>query len=207
MLVAAALTAAAPASAQSVKFGVKGGYNITSMDIDKNSTFSSLKDMAKENKNGWYIGPTLKASLVAGLGVDIAAFYDQRKSEVEGEKVKQQYVYVPLNLRYNIGLGGLGGIYIAAGPQVGFNIGDTEFDLGDTQQQVKDKFQLKKSTFGINVGAGVYLFKHLEVGAVYNIPLGNTADIEGSVVTAAQDLQKKYDVKSNTFQISAAIYF
>lgn len=210
MLVAAALAVAIPVSAQSVKFGVKGGYNITDLQIDKTSTFNSVKDMAIENKNGWYVGPTLKVKLIGALGFDIAAFYDQRESTIEEEKIKEKYVYVPLNLRLNIGLGSLAGLYIAAGPQVGFNIGDTEIsmkNLDGTAASFNDNFQLKKSTFGINVGAGVYLFKHLEVGAVYNIPLGNTADIEGSVLSAASDLEKKYDVKNNTFQVSAAIYF
>ena len=212
LFVAVALTVSAPAQAQGLKFGVKGGFNITSMDIDKSSTANSVYQMGKDNKNGWYIGPTVKLSLIGGLGLDAAAFYDQRKTEVgaDADEVKQQFVYVPVNLRYNFGLGGIGGIYLAAGPQFGFNVGDSDFnvtDLSDTQEKINSKFQLKKATFGINLGLGVYLFKHLEVGAVYNIPLGNTADIKGNAVNVADNMQKNYDVKSNTFQVSAAIYF
>lgn len=209
-VVAMAMVVVTPAQAQGVKFGIKGGYNITSMDFKNVSGLQSVYDMGKENKNGWYIGPSVKVSLAAGLGADIAALFDQRKTEVEGEDVTMKYIYVPVNLRYNIGLGGAAGIYLAAGPQVGFNVGDTDIDLkyfDDTKQQINDKFQLKKATFGINLGAGVYLSKHLEVGAVYNIPLGNTADIEGTVADVAKTIQDKYDVKSNTFQVSAAFYF
>lgn len=208
MLLLAAMLVAVPAQAQGVKFGVKGGYNITSMSI-KGGT-QAVADNLKDNKNGWYIGPTVKVSLLAGLGVDGAIFYDQRETDLGSgqaeETIKQQSILVPINLRYNIGLGGLAGIYGAVGPQFGFNVGDTEFNvmnLNSTVEQATDKFQLKKATFGINVGAGVYLLKRLEVGFVYNIPLGNTADINDGVVEAA----KKFDVKSNTWQVSAAVYF
>ena len=212
LFVAVALMVSAPVQAQGVSFGVKGGFNITKMDIDKSSTANSVYEMGKENKNGWYIGPTIKVSIAGGLGVDGAIFYDQRTTNVgvDEDKVKQQFVYVPLNLRYNLGLGSIGGIYLAAGPQFGFNVGDSDFDvkdISDTQQKINSKFQLKKATFGVNLGAGVYLFKHLEVGAVYNIPLGNTADIKGNAENIADNMQKNYDVKSNTFQVSAAIYF
>lgn len=207
MLLLAAMLVAVPAQAQGVKFGVKGGYNITSMKID--DAAASVKD----NKNGWYVGPTVKVSLLAGLGVDGAIFYDQRETELEGtaEPIKQQSILVPINLRYNIGLGGLAGIYGAVGPQFGFNVGDTEFNimnLNGTVEKATDKFQLKKATFGINVGAGVYLLKRLEVGFVYNIPLGNTADYsEGTALSGTVEAAKKFDVKSNTWQVSAAVYF
>ena len=206
LVVAVAMMVATPAQAQGVQFGVKGGYNITSMDFDEVSGWQSAYDMGKDNKNGWYIGPTVKISIAAGLGADGAIFYDQRKTEIEGESVTMKSVYVPINLRYNIGLGSLGGIYLAAGPQFGFGVGDTEFDFKD-KSSYQNTFQMKKATFGVNLGAGVYLFKHLEVGAVYNIPLGKTADIKGSVTSIADNMQDKYDVKSNTFQVSAAIYF
>ena len=204
MLLLAAMLVAVPAQAQGVKFGVKGGYNITSMKID--DAAASVKD----NKNGWYVGPTVKVSLLAGLGVDGAIFYDQRETELEdtAEPIKQQSILVPINLRYNLGLGGLVGAYAAVGPQFGFNVGDADFSFKNAVSQVEDKFQLKKATFGINVGAGVYLLKRLEVGFVYNIPLGNTADYsEGTALGGTVEAAKKFDVKSNTWQVSAAVYF
>lgn len=205
IIVAVALATAMPAQAQGLKFGVKGGLNLTSLDLDKVSDFSSAYEYGKENKAGWYIGPTVKYTFAMGFGFDGAVFYDQRNAKVNGEDVKQKMVYVPINLRYNIGIGALGSVYLAAGPQVGFNVGDTNINIGhlaDSKDQINDTFQLKKATFGINLGAGVSVLKHLEVGFVYNIPLGNTADIK-----SLDSLKDKYDVKSNTFQVSAAIYF
>ncbi len=200
-LFVAALLMASPAQAQGVKFGIKGGFNITDMKFDKSSTASSTYQMGKENKNGWYAGLTAKGTLIGGLGFDIAALYDQRETEVIGETIKQQYIYVPLNLRFNIGLGSMASVYLAAGPQFGFNIGDSKIEWQNPVDYAQNKFQLKKSTIGVNVGAGITLLKFLELGAVYNIPLGNTADFD------IQNAIEEYDVKSNTFQVSAAIYF
>ena len=202
-LFVAALLMASPAQAQGVKFGIKGGFNITDMKFDKSSTASSNYQMGKENKNGWYVGLTAKGTLIGGLGFDIAAFYDQRETEVNGETVKQKFIYVPLNLRFNIGLGSLASVYLAAGPQIGFNIGDSEIEWKTATDYAQNKFQLKKSTFGVNIGAGVTVLKFLEVGAVYSIPLGNTADLD---IGNLQSTFDQYSVKSNSFQVSAAIY-
>ena len=84
------------------------------MSIDKKVFDSS-------NQTGFFIGPTLKFSLpLIGLGIDIAALYDQRSAKVSDAKENDG------NLRYGIGLGSLTSIYFAAGPQFGFNVGDKD---------------------------------------------------------------------------------
>ena len=73
VLLLAAMTAV---QAQGLKFGFKGGLDVTEMRFNK-SVFDT------SNKTGWFFGPTAQVSLpVSGLGVDISAFYDQKKSEV-----------------------------------------------------------------------------------------------------------------------------
>ena len=118
VLVAATLVAI-PAQAQ-FKFGLKGGLNITDMSFSSDVLESS-------NRAGFFIGPTVKFTLpIVGLGVDASALYDQREAKVKGtdNKLKQQAINIPINLRYDIGLGSLAAVYLAAGPQFGFNIGD-----------------------------------------------------------------------------------
>ena len=127
MLMAVAF--AMPSKAQ-VSFGVKGGLNLTNMSFDKGSIDDILK-----NKTGFFAGLTVRVSLpVPGLGIDGAVLYDQREAEIEGqtnntEKIKSQSIQVPINLRYEIGLGESANIFIFAGPQFGFNIGDKTKDL------------------------------------------------------------------------------
>ena len=77
----ATMTVAAQAQ---VKFGVKGGLNLTNMKFD-----NSIVD--KSNQTGFFIGPTINFTLpVVGLGIDASALYDQRSAEVNDEKLKQQ---------------------------------------------------------------------------------------------------------------------
>lgn len=206
-IIALAALTVLPAQAQ-LKFGVKGGLNVTQL---------SFKDLPSNvdtsNKTGFFVGPTLKVSLPLGLGLDVAGLYDQRDAEIEGEKVSQKSINVPVNLRFNIGLGSLAGIYLAAGPQVSFNVGDDTFNLsniasGQTKETLSG-YRLRDSNFSVNLGAGVSLLKHLEVGFIYNIAVGKTgelryADVSEGVSAFKDELSKSH---AHAWQISAAYYF
>ena len=92
-----ALFAANTANAQ-LKFGLKGGLNITNMSFDSDV-------VAQSNQEGFFVGPTVKFSIpVVGLGFDLAALYDQRDAKIDDTTVSQRSINIPLNLRYNIGL-------------------------------------------------------------------------------------------------------
>lgn len=187
---------AATASAQ-VKFGVKGGLNVTNMSL-------SEEVLDADNQCGWFIGPTVKFSLpLTGLSIDGAALYDQRSAKVSvdntssiySETVKQQSIQIPINLRYGVGLGSTASIFAFAGPQFGFNVGK------DIEKTVYD-WTWKSSNFSVNVGLGVSLLNHLQVSANYNIACGTTG--EASVAGAAKSAVKG---KNNAWQIAVAYYF
>lgn len=196
IVLVAATCFAMPASAQ-LKFGVKGGLNITDMSLSSDVFETS-------NRTGFFIGPTVKFTLpIVGLGIDASALYDQRESELtnadnEVTKIKQQAINIPINLRYDIGLGSLAAVYLAAGPQFGFNVGDKNQTLFD---DVAD-WKLNSSNFSVNVGAGVMLLSHLQVGANYNIVCGKTGKI-----TYLDGMESVFRGRSNSWQISMAYYF
>lgn len=196
IVLVAATCFAMPASAQ-LKFGVKGGLNITDMSLSSDVFETS-------NRTGFFIGPTVKFTLpIVGLGIDASALYDQRESELtnadnEVTKIKQQAINIPINLRYDIGLGSLAAVYLAAGPQFGFNVGDKNQTLFD---DVAD-WKLNSSNFSVNVGAGVMLLSHLQVGANYNIVCGKTGKI-----TYLDGVESALRGRSNSWQISMAYYF
>ena len=193
----AALMTAVPAKAE-VKFGVKGGLNLTSIRFD-----SSVAD--KSNQAGFFIGPTVKFTLpIVGLGIDASALYDQRKSTVGSDSgneisVKQQSIQIPINVRYGIGLGSSASIYFFAGPQFGFNVGDKSI------KTTASEWTFKSSNVSANVGLGLMLLKHLQISANYNFGLGKTGDFE-TLPTAASAL-KKGDGKINAWQIGLAYFF
>ena len=190
----AAMLVVIPAKA-GINFGIKGGYNITN--------FSFSKDViAKDNQQGFFIGPSLKIGIpVLPIGFEIAALYDQRDAKLGGEKISQKSINIPINVRYELGLGDMAGIYVAAGPQFGFNIGDKSFSFDDVAD-----YKLKDSNLSINLGAGLRLVKHLEIGFNYNIALGKTGEIN-VIDGAGEALGINGNGKANAWQISAAYYF
>ena len=197
VVLAAAMTLTA--QAQGIKFGVKGGLNITKMTFSKDIVSS-------DNKTGFFVGPSLKLSLPLGFGADIAALYDERSADVTGvssstsytvstastETIKQKSIQVPLNLRYNIGLGSSVAVYLAAGPQFGFPVSDKVYDTKFGEYRLKD------ANLSINFGAGFTLMGHLELGVTYNLAAGKSGEFKD---------WNDVDTHNNAWQISAAYYF
>ena len=180
LMVAVALLMAAPAQAQLIKFGVKGGLNMSKLDME---------GYKSDNTTGFFIGPMAEFTLpVIGLGVDGALMYSQRG---KGE-YKEQGVEIPVNLKYTIGLGSMAGIYIAAGPDFFFNFKD--IDVAN--------FEAKKTQVAVNLGAGVKLLKKLQIGITYQIPMGDS--FEWKDVT---DTTMNFSAKTKTWQVSAAYIF
>ncbi len=194
---------ALPSSAQ-VKFGLKGGLNVTDMSLS-----SEVFDAS--NRAGFFIGPTVKVSLpLTGLGIDGSVLYDQRSAKIENnvgetQTIKQQQVAIPINLRYGVGLGSLANVFLFAGPQVGFNVGDDDYSWRDTST-----YSLKKSNFSVNVGLGATLLTHLQLTANYNIACGKTADVTlwKTVSDAAGQVSGlKSKSRNNSWQIALAYFF
>lgn len=184
LMIAVCIGMAIPAQAQ-INFGVKGGLNLS-----KASLSDVPGNFKKDNFTGFFIGPMAELNIpIVGLGVDASLLFAQRGIKVseagDNITVKQNGIDIPVNLKYTIGLGSLAGIYLAAGP-------DFYFDF-----EKKTGIDKKKAEVGINVGAGVKLLNHLQVGANYNIPLGDTADIEGT----------NGSYKTKTWQVSVAYIF
>lgn len=187
LMVAVVLMMAAPAQAQLIKFGVKGGMNFSKLDIDT-ETVGDIMD----NSTGFFIGPMAEVTLpIIGLGVDGALMFSQRG---KGE-YKQQGIEIPVNLKYTFGLGSMFGIYLAAGPDFFFNFKDITVPVlvgGDAFSDVKAS---KKTQVALNLGVGLKLLRKLQVGVTYQVPMGNSFDL------------KNVDVKNKTWQVSLAYIF
>lgn len=184
------LGVATPIQAQ-LQWGIRGGVNLAK------ASFSG-SDLKSDNFTGFFIGPTAEFTIpIIGLGVDGAILFSQTGIKAEGETLKRQSFEIPVNLKYNIGLGRILGVYVAAGPQFGIGLNDDEWKLGDSS------FSFKKSNLSLNLGAGVKLIKHLQAGFTYNIPLGKTAEYDG-VIDAVEDA---FSAKLKTWQIHIAYMF
>ena len=196
----AAMMYATSANAQ-IKFGLKGGLNVTSMSFSEDVFDAS-------NKTGFFVGPMVKVTVpIVGLSFDAAALYDQKEADVKyvgtngdfGQaNVKQQSINIPVNVRYGFGLSSLANAFVFAGPQWGINVGDKNFKWAD-----KASYSLKKSNFSVNVGAGVTLLSHLQISANYNIACGKTAE-----VNLLNGVGKAIDKSNNnSWQIALGYWF
>ena len=185
-MVAVCLMMAAPVQAQ-LHFGVKGGLNLSKASFSKDA-------LKGGNQTGWFIGPMAEFTLpIIGVGADIAALYSQTELAAKGydTDAKLKTFEIPVNLKWSFGLGSMLGAYIAAGPQFGFNIGNKKGFMD---------YELKKNNTTFNVGAGVKLIRHIQIGVNYNFALSHTATIE----TTNEEVIK---IKNNTWQVSLAYLF
>ena len=203
LVMAAALLMTMPAQAQ-VKFGFRGGANLVNMKLSGNFV-NNITD--KDNRAGFYIGPTVKFTVpIVGLSLDASALYDQRSTEVAGEDGSKESLItrqlaIPVNVRYGWGLGSVADIFLFAGPQVAFNFSKDKSlfkDMGD--------WKWNDSNFSINVGLGCTILSHVELKANYNIACGKTGEatiLDAATKTVTSTVKSKY----NSWQIGMAYYF
>lgn len=189
-----------PSSAQ-IKFGIKGGLDVTHMSL-------SRKVFDNENQLGFYIGPTVKLTLLdTGFGLDAAALYDQRSADIDlnyGSEqitrnefaVNQKQIAVPINIRYAIGIGDAANVFFFAGPQFGFNVGSNKDEIN---------WKWRDSNFSFNLGAGFTVLSHLQLNVNYNIVCGKTGELKAS--ERVRDVDGNVRSRYNAWQIGMAYYF
>ena len=195
-----ALLSFIPASAQ-FSWGIRGGLNLVNNDITQVSEESAT---SKDSYTGFFIGPMAEVQIpIIGIGIDASLLYSQKGLEISDEEtMKNQSLAIPVSLKYSLGLGNLAALYVAAGPQLDFKIGDLDQEFADGDD-VKE-FALEKSTWSINVGAGVKLINHIQAGINYNIPVSK----EGAYKFTEQPTPGTFidnepvDIKASTLQFS-----
>ena len=188
----------AVAAEAKIKFGVRAGANITEMSF-------STDVLDAKNRTGFYLGPTVKIGLPLGFDVDASVIYNQWEADTEiysdnntkAPNLKRKALSLPLNLRKGFGLGDKASVFVFAGPQFSYNIGDKKIKEID--------WEWKTTDISINVGVGAMLLNFLEVKANYNIPCGKTGEFKvGEAVDGVYDTLRG---KTGGWQIGAAVYF
>lgn len=174
------LLATIPTNAQLFQWGVKGGVNMSRISWSGNTYLEN-----KKNATGFFIGPMAELTIpLLGLGVDGAVMYAKRATE----EWEQRGIDIPLHLKYTFGLGSILGVYVLAGPDFFFNFKDIDWDGVE-----KEKRQI-----ALDVGAGLKLFKHMQFGITYQIPLRNSFYETDNISSAS---------KTKTWQVSLAYLF
>lgn len=178
------------------RFGVKAGVNLN------NINWSNLKgNFTKDNGCGFTGGVMTEFQIpIIGLCFDASLMYTQMTASYEDVETsdnmkevlqqKKNFLEVPINVKYRIGLIPVLKPYVFTGPSFAFKFG------GDDSVLKTKAFQC-----AWNVGAGLELFNHVQIGASYGFGVNN---ILKNVVGNTSDNIK---AKNNYWTITAAYLF
>jgi len=184
-----------------VRIGAKAGVNLANVSLNTDAIQS-------ENFTGFQVGPIVEFSGLVGFGIDAAILYSQqglKLKEIAGineleEKVSS--IDIPVNLKYKLSFGEMFGVYLSAGPYIGFKVdGQTTFD------QIKANWDSKQFGVGLNFGAGIELIKHLQIGANYQLALNDDYSNNTSLSDYWGNITGGIKGKTRIWSITATYFF
>jgi hypothetical protein len=101
-----ATVAVANAQLPSVIIGLQGGVDINSVNLKGDKS-----NLDKENRMGFFVGPTVQMKLpFFGLGLEAGAMYSQNKLEYGSRDVTLKSIEVPVNERISYDFGNIIGV-------------------------------------------------------------------------------------------------
>lgn len=188
------LAVASTASAQ-FRFGLRAGIQTNALHFNQH-TFDS------DNRVGFTGGVMAEFTVpVVGVGADVAVMYTHRSFEMEGDKANgsvsgsRNYIEIPLNLKWKINIPIINKIvrpYVLTGPSFAFLT---------SKKAINEAFKNRSCDVAWNVGAGVELFTHLQVGASYGF--GMTKAFSATGLTNNADI----DARTRCWTVTAAYLF
>lgn len=191
---------ARPATAQ-LLFGIEAGANINHLSFSKDV-------LSSDNRVGFFLGPKLCATIPAiGLGVDAAALYSRLPVAISSSSATYvadtstkhlNYLEVPLNLRWDIGIAHFG-LFLATGPQFDWFIGNRTLHGIIADRSVV----FESNAFSWNVGGGLLLGRHLQLGATYNLPVTKSGTLRNSF----NETVDHGNLKNRTWKVRLNVFF
>lgn len=168
------LTGISGAYAQ-LSYGIKAGLNIASLN-------ASGDDGDVSSQAGFYGGAFVNFSVAEKFSIQPELLYSMQgaklgEGEVEGvtvsAKQKLDYLNLPVMAQYQVA----DGLYLEAGPQLGFLLSaETTVEGNGVKNTVDSKDAFKSIDFGLGFGAGYKLPIGLGINARYNLGLANIID-------------------------------
>jgi hypothetical protein len=187
LLVASLVVLFAISANAQFKLGIKGGLNVANMKVTGEDSKSLM---------GFHGG--LIADLSLGpIAVQPGVLFSQKgaKSSVSDDKSTLNYIDIPINVMYKIGLPGVK-VLLLAGPTISYALNGKN-TIGGTSSDIEfgsGEGQLKKTDMGLNIGAGIQVLK-LQGTINYTFGLTNLSNTEGETI------------KNNVFSVSVAFLF
>ena len=176
ILSVAAVFAFGFANAQDVKYGVKGGLNLSTLNFDGDGAPSS-NTLASIN-----IGGFVEVKISDKFSIQPELVYSKQGNkmnfESEGARLnsfKLDYINIPVMAKYYVAQD----FSIEMGPQIGFlTSAKVNGTSSGTTVEVDAKQFFKSVDFGVNLGASYDLTKKVSLGVRYNLGLANIGSDE-----------------------------
>ncbi|MEO6611175.1 MAG: porin family protein [Chitinophagaceae bacterium] len=149
------------ARAQTTSFGIKAGYNSSSVQVTNADDWDS--------KSGLHLGALAHIHITSHFAVQPELVYSCQGGEKTNTKLKLGYINLPVLLQYMISEG----LRLQTGPQIGFLVSAKQ-KTGDVEVDVDDL--LNAVDFSWSVGGGYLFSSGLGIDLRYNIGLNNISD-------------------------------
>lgn len=147
-----------------LKFGLTAGMRFDRLnDVKKHTGTNILGD--NYNINGYYVGLKLDLNTPVGFGFDFGLNFCNRNIDDENKWGME----LPINLKYNINILPVVKPYLLAGLSCYANFDDIHYHYdmwGDSETWTE------RIEYALNLGFGVTLVNHIQVGLTYQIPIG-----------------------------------
>ena len=196
------LAAAFIALSASAQVGIIAG--LTSSQSDLKTALAEVKSV-----NQYHVGVAYHQDLMMGFSIQPAIIYNMKGTEIANIATitdanidyKTGYLEVPVQIQWGIDLA-VAKPFVFAEPFIGYAINNIS-EAGKTQNtnwdNIKSRFE-----YGVGLGAGVDVLKHLQVSVRYFWNLGN---IYGSDISIGGVTKTTGESKCTGIMASAAIFF
>ncbi|MXS70791.1 outer membrane beta-barrel protein [Flavobacteriaceae bacterium W22] len=183
-----------------VRFGIKGGMNVSSLSKD-----GALEDQG--SKIGFNAGVFANIPIAESFSIQPEVLYSQYGDKYDqvvlGNRYSRarhlDYIAVPVMFQYNL----VPNFYLEAGPEFGFLVSAKNKFKNETDNNViTESGNYKDSLNGFNVGIG------LGAGYYFTDNIGITARYVAGVTDIAKDRPANSDaIRNNVFQVGLAYKF
>ncbi|QSW87659.1 MULTISPECIES: porin family protein [Flavobacterium] len=170
-------------NAQDVKFGIKGGLNISNFSGDTDG-------IETKSRYGFNLGGFVEIKFSEKIALQPEILYSTQGVKFENVGTDVNGTFRTGDINFNLAYINIPVMFkyypaerfsVEAGPQIGFlTSAKTKTRLDGFNRTVTQdaKYLFESIDFGLNIGAGYYFTENLAVGARYNIGLANIVKTE-----------------------------
>ena len=155
------------------QLGISAGLTSASANVE-----TALNEVKGKMINQYHVGITYKIGLGNFIAIQPSILYNVKGTHFDVENIantsldfKTGFVEVPVELQLGFGIGTIARIYVLGEPYVGYAITNevtTSSAIAAAANSQKTWDNVKnRLEYGVGIGAGVELFRHLQVSVKY----------------------------------------